>query len=304
MGSMLHTLSIQNRPSRLLSREETALLLVTVLWGFTFLIVHIAMAYSGPLFFVGLRFLVGGLATLLVFHRAMKGVTWAEVQAGIAIGAAMCVGYSLMTFGLQSIQASKSAFLTAMYVPLVPLLQWLVWRKPPHPMAWLGIALAFVGLVLVSGPDAAELGALGVGETASILGAVAIAGEILLIGRYAGKVNFQRVTAIQLLAAGVIAFLAMPLVGEGVPEFSWVWCASAVGLGMLSALIQLTMNWAQQSVSPTKATLIYATEPVWAGIVGRVAGERLPAAALLGAVCIVAGVVASEWRPRWLRKTA
>ena len=164
--------------------------------------------------------------------------------------------------------------------------------------------LAFVGLVLVSGPDAVQLGALGVGEAATILGAVAIAFEILLIGRYAGKVNFQRVTALQLLAAGVIAFLSMPLVQEGIPAFSWVWCVSAVGLGMVSALIQLTMNWAQKSVSPTKATLIYATEPVWAGIVGRVAGERLPGLALLGAVCIVAGVVASEWRPRWFRPRA
>ena len=134
--------------------------------------------------------------------------------------------------------------------------------------------LAFVGLVLVSGPDAVQLGALGVGEAATILGAVAI------------------------------AFLSMPLVEEGIPAFSWVWCVSAVGLGMVSALIQLTMNWAQKSVSPTKATLIYATEPVWAGIVGRVAGERLPGLALLGAVCIEAGVVASECRPRWFRPRA
>ncbi|MFZ2980479.1 MAG: EamA family transporter, partial [Sphingobium sp.] len=54
--------------------------------------------------------------------------------------------------------------------------------------------------------------------------------------------------------------------------------------------------WAQRTVSATRATLIYAGEPVWAGIVGRLAGERLPAAALLGAVLIVAGVIVSEIR--------
>ncbi|AKF46828.1 Permeases of the drug/metabolite transporter (DMT) superfamily [Pseudomonas syringae pv. syringae B301D] len=58
------------------------------------------------------------------------------------------------------------------------------------------------------------------------------------------------------------------------------------------------MNWAQKSVSPTRATVIYAGEPVWAGIVGRLAGERLPGIALLGAALIVAGVIVSEMKRR------
>ncbi|GFZ58122.1 hypothetical protein PSE10A_06330 [Pseudomonas amygdali pv. eriobotryae] len=66
----------------------------------------------------------------------------------------------------------------------------------------------------------------------------------------------------------------------------------------MSAAIQIAMNWAQKSVSPTRATVIYAGEPVWAGIVGRLAGERLPAIALLGAALIVAGVIVSEMKRR------
>ncbi len=54
------------------------------------------------------------------------------------------------------------------------------------------------------------------------------------------------------------------------------------------------MNWAQRSVSPTRATVIYTGEPVWAGIFGRLAGERLPLLALVGAAFIVAGVLVSE----------
>jgi drug/metabolite transporter (DMT)-like permease len=112
------------------------------------------------------------------------------------------------------------------------------------------------------------------------------------------------VTAIQLLVAGLCALAAMPLAGEAVPAFSWLLVASAVGLGLVSALIHLTMNWAQQSVSPTRATLIYATDPIWAGIIGRLAGDRLPATALLGAAFIVAGILASELRPRRLAPAA
>jgi drug/metabolite transporter (DMT)-like permease len=64
----------------------------------------------------------------------------------------------------------------------------------------------------------------------------------------------------------------------------------------MTALIQLVMNWAQRSVSPTRATLIYAGEPVWAGIIGRMAGEMLPSTALIGGLLIVAAVIASEIR--------
>lgn len=88
----------------------------------------------------------------------------------------------------------------------------------------------------------------------------------------------------------------MPLAGEPVPAFSWVWLAAGVGLGLASALIQLAMNWAQKTVSPTRATVIYAGEPVWGGIVGRIAGDRLPGLALLGGLFIVAGVIVSELR--------
>ena len=67
---------------------------------------------------------------------------------------------------------------------------------------------------------------------------------------------------------------------------------------MASALIQLAMNWAQKSVSATRSTLIYAGEPVWAAIIGRIAGERLPVAALFGGVLIVLGMVLGEWPAR------
>ena len=57
------------------------------------------------------------------------------------------------------------------------------------------------------------------------------------------------------------------------------------------------MNWAQRTVDPARATLIYAGEPVWAGIFGRIAGERLPLA-LVGGALVVLGVIVSEWKPR------
>lgn len=292
---MLHTSSSHSSRTPLLSRQELALIAVTMVWGGTFLVVHLAMQHSGPLFFVGLRFVTAGLIGLLVFRKAMAGLTRTEMVAGIAIGASIFLGYGLQTFGLQTISSSKSAFLTALYVPLVPLVQWLVMGKPPRLMSWIGIGLAFTGLMLVAGPESGGM-ELNVGEMATMLSTLAIAAEVLLIGHFAGKVDARRVTTVQLLTAGVMALLAMPVAGESVPDFSWVWLSAAVAMACASILIQLTMNWAQKSLSPTRATVIYASEPVWAGIVGRMAGDRLPGLAILGAALIVGGVLVSELR--------
>lgn len=276
-----------------LSRQEIALVLVTMLWGSTFLIIHIAMQHSGPLFFVGLRFTIAGLMALLLFRKHMAGLTRFELGAGIAIGGALFLGYFLQTQGLRTITSSQSAFITALYVPIVPLLQWAVLKRPPGLMSWVGVALAFTGLILLAGPDAGALN-FSPGEVATLAGAVAIAAEIILIGLFAKRVDSRRVTFVQLLTAGLVSFALMPVMGEGIPAFSWLWAGAAIGLGLASAIIQLTMNWAQKSVSPTRATVIYAGEPVWGGIVGRLAGDRLPALALAGAALIVAGVLASE----------
>jgi len=278
-----------------LTRQELVLLFITMIWGGTFLVVHRAMQHSGPFFFVGLRFATAALLLALFFRRYLAGMTWLEVKAGALIGLSIAGGYGLQTWGMQTISSSQSAFLTALYVPVVPLLQWLFLRRLPGLMSWLGIVLAFTGLLLVAGPQDGRI-TLNAGEIATLISTLAIAAEIILISRYAGKVDVRRVTLIQLAVASLCAFGLMIPNGETVPAISTPLLLSALGLGAASALIQVTMNWAQRSVSPTRATVIYAGEPVWAGVVGRIAGERLPALALLGGALIVCGVIVSELR--------
>lgn len=283
------------------TRQEMVLVLITMVWGGTFLAVHHAMTVSGPFFFVGIRFATAALLLAAVSWRSLQRLTWAEVKAGAMIGIAIGCGYGLQTYGMQTISSSKSAFITAMYVPLVPLLQWLFLGRLPGLMSWIGIALAFTGLMLLAGPDGDSL-ALGAGEIATLVSTLAIAAEIILISASAGKVDVKRVTIVQLAFASLLAFVLMIPNTEKVPVYSPYLLFSALGLGVASAVIQVTMNWAQKSVSPTRATVIYAGEPVWAGIVGRIAGERLPAAALVGGALIVAGVLVSELKLRRKKK--
>ncbi|MCA1184859.1 MULTISPECIES: DMT family transporter [unclassified Saccharopolyspora] len=280
-----------------MNRHELALVGITVIWGGTFLVIHTAMRYCGPLFFVGVRFLAAGVLSLVVFRRALRGISPRELGAGAAIGLTIFLGYGLQTWGLQTISSSSSAFITALYVPMVPLLQWAVFRKAPPVPALVGAALAFAGLVLLAGPGAAGISMSG-GELATLVGAVAIAAEIVLIGTFAGKVRLGGVTVVQLLVSGALSLAMMPVAGEALPAFSWVWLVAALGLGAASCLIQIAMNWAQREVPPTRATIIYAGEPVWGGIFGRLAGDRLPGLALVGAALIIIGTLVSELKSR------
>jgi len=279
------------------SKAECVLVLITMIWGGTFLIVQHAMTVSGPMFFVGLRFAAAAAIVAMFSWRHLRELTLFEVKAGSFIGVAIMLGYGLQTVGLQSIPSSQSAFITALYVPFVPLLQWLVLGRRPGLMPSIGIMLAFTGLMLLSGPSGAALN-FSPGEIATLISAVAIAAEIILISTFAGQVDVRRVTVVQLAVTSVLSFLLVVPTGEVIPEFSWLLLATALGLGAASAAIQVAMNWAQKSVSPTRATLIYAGEPVWAGIVGRIAGERLPAIALVGAGLIVAAVIVSELKTK------
>jgi drug/metabolite transporter (DMT)-like permease len=159
------------------------------------------------------------------------------------------------------------------------------------------VALAFIGLIFLAGPAGTSL-TLGAGEIITLISALAIAAEIIMISAWAGKVDIKRVTIVQLATASMVAFATMVPAGESVPPFSSGLLVIALGLGIFSAIIQVTMNWAQRSVSPTRATVIYTGEPVWAGIFGRIAGERLPLLALLGGALIVLGVLVSELKLR------
>ena len=290
----------QTTVSLRLSKAEVLLVFITMLWGGTFLLVHNVMTVSGPMFFVGLRFAAAALFVGLVSIRALPGLTFTELKAGALIGATLMLGYGLQTMGLQTISSSQSAFITALYVPFVPLLQWLVLGRRPGLMPSLGICLAFLGLMLLAGPEGGTL-RFSEGEIVTLVSAVASAAEIILISRYAGQVDVRRVTVVQLATASLLSFLMIVPTQEHLPDFSWLLLLSALGLGAMSAVIQVAMNWAQKSVSPTRATLIYAGEPVWAGIVGRIAGERLPGVALIGGLLIVIAVVVSELKVRRLR---
>ncbi|AXK38852.1 DMT family transporter [Crenobacter cavernae] len=272
---------------------DASLVGITLLWGGTFLAVQTALQWAGPFGFVAMRFGMAGLIALLVSFRVLKGLTRAELKAGVIIGGVLFFSYSLQTVGLGHIESSKSAFLTALYVPLVPVIMWCLFRRRPRRAAWLGVAIAFAGLALLADPRGLDF-SFGVGEWLTLFGAAAIALEICLVGRYAAQCDPRRVTVVQLFVVSLLAFIGMGATGEAPPVAHPGLIACVVGLGLATALIQIAMNWAQKTVPATRATIIYAMEPVWAGLVGWLAGEHLTVLAVSGAALIVFSVLVSQ----------
>lgn len=250
------------------------------------------------MFFVGCRFAAAALAVGVISFHKIKHINRQDLWAGVVIGFSITVGYGAQTIGLQYITSTESAFFTALFVPFVPFILWIGFKKVPHKMSMLGIVLAFIGLLLLSGNDFSAI-SFNFGQLVTILSAFAVATEIILISHFAPRVNLQRVTVLQLVFASLFAFIAMPLAGETtIPPYSGTLVTLTVGLGVASAFIQLIMNWSQRVVEPSTASVIYAGEPVWAGIFGRMAGERLAPLALVGGTLVVISILVSEYRPK------
>jgi drug/metabolite transporter (DMT)-like permease len=208
--------------------------------------------------------------------------------------------YATQTIGLQLITSSKSAFITAMYVPAVPLLQLVVLRVAPRFSAWLGIAVSFSGLMILSSAAGMNV-TLGLGEWLTIGTALTAALQIVLISRWAPSMDPMRLACLQFGVVAILALMAIPLAREPLPNLTGTYDLAAGALGVLGTAFALgAMNWAQQTVSATRATIIYSLEPVWAGIFGALAGETMTTRTLVGSALIVGGVLVSEMR--WGRR--
>ncbi|MBU3832070.1 MAG: DMT family transporter [Candidatus Desulfovibrio faecigallinarum] len=271
-------------------KQELALCLITMIWGATFIVIRMAMESCGPLFFVGLRFGTAALILLGLSSPILRGLTREEVVGGALLGCIVFTGFALQTAGLASLDAAKSAFLTAFYVPLVPLIEWLFLKRRPSARSFVSLALAFVGVVLLSGGFKLHFEASR-GELLTLLCSLIFALEIVCTGILAPRSNARRLAFVEVLVTSLLSFALMPVTGESVPDFSWFVVLAACGLGLSTALIQSVMVWAQKTVPPSRATLIYTGEPVWGGIFGYMAGERLSPAALLGCGLVVSGLL-------------
>lgn len=265
------------------------LVAATLVWGGSFVVTRQAVQGVAPLVFVGLRFGVAAMLVALFTRPALHRVTRTEWAAAGFITLAMFGGYAGQAWGMHlGLTAGQTAFISALYVPLVPLLQLAFLRRAPGRLIWLGLALAFAGLMLMAGPQ----GGIAAGPGLLVLGgALSTAAEILLISRFARHVDVRRLAVMECAMLSALCLAVSLVSGAPLPVRAESWVGAGVLLGLGSAGLQLAVNWAQRHVPATRATLIYTLEPVWAAMFGLLIGERMGWPALAGAALILASLL-------------
>ena len=269
---------------------ELALLIASVLWGASFLATKIGMEYTGPLGFVALRYLVATIAFAIVLRRATRGINATELVAGIIVASTACIAYGAQAYALQTTDTARVAFLSALYVPLVPVLQLLIFRQRAPAGIWIGVILACLGVAIMSGLSVADI-TLGYGDTLSIIGAVAIAFEVVILGYYVRQADPLRIAFVMMVTTTFLCTVFAVATGEPMPIPSPTLLWVVVGYGIATAYIQFAMSWAQARVESSRAAIIYALEPVFGGLFGYVAGEIFGLSDIVGALVIFAGVI-------------
>jgi len=281
-------------------KPDYVLMAMTMLWGGTFIITRNALTLLNPFAFIAARF---GLAALILFSLLrpnLFALRKRDLAAGLIIGVTLFFGYGLQAVGLRSVASAQSSFLTALYVPMVPLLEFLAFRRRPQPIPALGIAIAFLGLILVSGQNLHRFH-IGTGEILTLGGALAAAIEIVLISRLTKGTDPRRMALIELITVALLALVAsvsLPIPPPTTPSMGhWALLLCIAVMGMATAFIMVAQNWAQSLVSANRATIIYSLEPVWAGLIGAGFGEHFSPPQILGASLIIGSVLLSQWRP-------
>jgi drug/metabolite transporter (DMT)-like permease len=277
------------------------LLLVTVIWGTTFVAVKSALRDAPPLLFVGLRFALAfvtaaTLRPLLSSQRESAPLAPASPgsgKAGILLGAVLAAAYAAQTLGLAVTTPARSAFVTGLNVALVPFWSWCLARRRPGAFPLLGLVLAVGGLWCLTTPQG---GSWTRGDSWTVLCALLFALHVVLLTGAGARYDPARLLVIQL---GVAAALCLGAAAVLEPiRFRWSLRLLAA-LALTAWLATILTTWLQLKLQPrvgaARSAVIFAAEPLFAALFSwMVIGERLSAAAWAGGALIVAGMLLSE----------
>lgn len=273
------------------TKAEAFLVVVTAIWGCTFVVVKGALADASPLPFLAVRFMLAGLLLLAILGRGR--VDRATILPGSILGLFLFAGYLFQTWGLIYTTPSKSAFLTGFSVILVPVIMMLSGFRMASATL-VGGVLGLFGIYLLVAPSG--VAAVNRGDLLTLAGALSFAVHIVLVGHYTKKFSFLHLVPVQVLVVGLLSLGALPFV----PDQTLHLTGRLVGAILVTAVLATgvafsVQNWAQQYTPAAHTALIFALEPVFAALSSwLVIGEHFGGRVLLGSGLILAGMVISE----------
>jgi drug/metabolite transporter (DMT)-like permease len=289
-------------PVSLRLKAHAALLLCSFLWGVTFVVVKDALADISVFAYLSARFVLGALPMIWIYRDDLRKLTRAEAWAGIHVGVFMAGGYAFQTAGIARTTPSKAAFITGVSVVLVPLFLAAFWRKRIGAWAWGGAAASFAGLYFLTVPREG-IADLNRGDLLVMVCAVLYALQIIFIARYTGKYSLGALSCLQVILAGALSTIAVPIFNVAGWEPFFVRFTFQMESGVIVTAIFTTaiayplLVWGQRHTTATNTALILTAEPVFAAMTSYVVlHERLGGRPLAGAALILAGICVAEWK--------
>jgi len=314
-------------------RADLTLFLVAVIWGSAFAAQRVVAVTGAVFIFNGLRFLLGALViypfaaarlrTSDISNRRERGIFWGNLRvpselrgkkkesantgiensrplAGsqwwmvLLAGGLLFIGAALQQAGMRTTTAANAGFFTGLYVVFVPFLLWIGWRERPAWLLVISVILAAGGAYLLS--TGGKTFRLHPGDELELLGAVFWAFHVVVVGKFAPRLDALAFSAGQFAVCGLLNLAA----GAATEPFNGTILLSFLGplvyTGVLSVGIGYTLQvWAQRYTPATYAALILSAETVMAALFGYLLlGETLTAIQLAGCGLILAGIVLAQ----------
>ena len=299
-------------------KADIALVLTTLIWGSTFVIAKDILTYWPPLAYITVRFVVAALALAIIFRRDILKVNRSAWVAGLTLGGLVIIGFNLQAIGQVYTTASKSAFITGLTTPLVPLVAFAVLRVRPTVGNTAGVVLASIGGWLFLVPRAGEASNANLGDILTLVCTLVFALHITMISFYTARFNTRQLTVLPIIVAAALSGLVWIMMrlsanivsSEWLPQFVlneltplvWTWRVSlqVLYLAIVATVITfLLWTWGQARLSATRAAIIFSLEPVFAtlfAVAVRGHSEWIGGSGIVGAALILVAVIVSESR--------
>lgn len=261
-----------------------ALLTVSAAWGLSFVVMKDAIQRQSVSNFLFTRFAIAVIVMILIRPQCIKLFNKDLLQRGGLAGIFLGLGYIAQTLGLERTGAAITGFITGLYVVLTPLIASFVLKEKITKFIWLCIAVATLGLGLLS----IRGFSIGIGEMFVLASAVLFAAHIIALSKWASGRDVYAMTVIQLTMCAILAGLASAIEGYSLPPDSGVWSVVIFTAVFATAIAFIVQTWSQAHMSATKVAVILTMEVVFAAVFAiLLGGERLTLQTALGGILVV-----------------
>jgi drug/metabolite transporter (DMT)-like permease len=275
-------------------KADTALLLVTLGWGTSFILTQNSISEMPTFNFLAIRFFLAFIISSAIFAGKMLKIGKKELKYGFLLGLLLYCTYAFQTVGLNYTTVSKSAFITGFNVVLVPVFSSMMMKVKLEKKVYFSVAAAFAGLALMTLNQ--SISSINRGDIYTLITAAACALYIILVGKYTSEVESVSFAIIQLGVVGLLSMITSLIAEKPIfPSDSGIWFNIVVLSVVCTSGAYIVQSIAQKFTSPTHTALIYSAEPVFAGIFAYIInGEVLGLRGIIGAGLILSAMIVSE----------